>query len=162
IVLEQHDRPGGFCHHWVRRARDHETGQRLLFRFDSGVHDFSGWWPDGTLDVLLKRLGKIDAVSWRRLDHRFLYDGYQLAVRRDGGALVARLGERFPDDAAGIATRFDEIHRIYIAMYSTTRFHGGFPGAPLTAADAMASAREHPLAAAWVARPWREFVTRRV
>lgn len=162
IVLEQHDRPGGFCHHWLRRARDPATGERLLFRFDSGVHDFSGWWPDGTLDVLLRRLGLSEAVSWRRMDHRFVHDGRVVDVPRDWRALVSRLGEEFPHEAAGIAALFDEIHKIYIAMYSTARFHGGFPGAPLTAADAMAFAKEHPLAAAWVARPWRQFVTRHV
>lgn len=75
IVLEQHDRPGGYCHHWIRRARDKETGARLIFRFDSGVHDFSGWWPGGTLDVLLQRLKLSHAVDWRRMDHRFVYEG---------------------------------------------------------------------------------------
>ncbi|HWK14386.1 MAG TPA: NAD(P)/FAD-dependent oxidoreductase [Rhizobiaceae bacterium] len=162
IVLEQHDRPGGFCHHWIRRARDPETGQRLIFRFDSGVHDFSGWWPDGTLDVLLKRLGKTGAVSWRQLDHRFLFDGRELDVPRDWRLLVSRLGDMFPADAAGIARLFDEIHRIYIAMYSTASYHNGFPGAPLTARDAMTFASEHPIAAAWVARPWRSFAARHV
>jgi phytoene dehydrogenase-like protein len=162
LVVEQHDRPGGFCHHWIRRARDHQTGERLLFRFDSGVHDFSGWWPDGTLDVLLRRLGKTDAVSWRQLDHRFDFDGRQLDVPRDWRLLVTRLGEMFPHEAAGIARLFDEIHAIYVAMYSTARYHNGFPGAPLTPADAMSFAKEHPLAAAWVARPWRAFAGRHV
>lgn len=162
IVLEQHDRPGGFCHHWLRRARDEKTRERLLFRFDSGVHDFSGWWPDGTLDVLLKRLGVADAVSWLRLDHRFVYDGRRLDVPRDWRALVTRLGDQFPHDAAGIAVLFEEIHQIYLAMYSTARYHNGFPGAPQTPADAMAFAKEYPLAAAWVARPWRMLATRHV
>lgn len=162
LVVEQHDRPGGFCHHWIRRARDPETGERLIFRFDSGVHDFSGWWPDGTLDVLLRRLGKTGAVDWRRLDHRFIFDGRQLDVPRDWQGLVARLGEMFPHQADAIAALFDEIHRIYVAMYSTARYHNGFPGAPTTPEDAMAFAREHPAAAAWVARPWRTFVGRHV
>jgi all-trans-retinol 13,14-reductase len=162
IVFEQHDRPGGFCHHWIRRARDQQTRERLLFRFDSGVHDFSGWWPDGTLDVLLKRLGKAGAVSWRRLDHRFDYDGLRLDVPRQWRGLIDLLGRQFPHDAAGIARLFDEIHEIYGAMYATARYHNGFPGAPQTPADAMAFAREFPLAAAWVDRPWRSFIDRHV
>ncbi len=162
LVVEQHDRPGGFCHHWIRRTRDEAAGARLLFRFDSGVHDFSGWWPDGTLDVLLRRLGKTGAVDWRRLDHRFVFDGRRLDVPRDRQALAARLGALFPHEAAGIAALFDEIHRIYVAMYSTARYHNGFPGAPTTPQDAMAFAREHPAAAAWVSRPWRAFVSRHV
>ncbi|MGI6856230.1 phytoene desaturase family protein [Mesorhizobium sp. 1B3] len=162
IVFEQHDRPGGFCHHWIRRARDQETRERLLFRFDSGVHDFSGWWPDGTLDVLLRRLGKADAVSWRRLDHRFDYDGFRLDVPREWRGLIDLLGRRFPHDAAGIARLFDEIHEIYGAMYATARYHNGFPGAPQTPKDAMAFASEFPLAAAWVDRPWRTFIGRYV
>lgn len=162
VVFEQHDRPGGFCHHWIRRARDQETRERLLFRFDSGVHDFSGWWPDGTLDVLLKRLGKGGAVSWQRLDHRFDYDGLRLDVPREWRGLIDLLGRQFPQDAAGIATLFGEIHEIYRAMYATARYHNGFPGAPQTPADAMAFAREFPLAAAWVDRPWRAFIGRYV
>lgn len=162
IVLEQHDRPGGFCHHWIRRARDRETQQRLLFRFDSGVHDFSGWWPDGTLDVLLKRLVKSDAVSWRQLDHRFDYDGVRIDVPREWRDLVDRLARQFPREATGIARLFDEIHEIYRAMYATARHHNGFPGAPQTPADAMAFAREFPLAAAWMERPWRRFLERHV
>src|SRR5690606_21261165 len=98
LVVEQHDRPGGFCHHWIRRARDDESGKKLIFRFDSGVHDFSGWWPDGTLDVLLRRLGKTGAVDWRRLDHRFIFEGRQLDVPRDWQQLVARLGAMFPHE----------------------------------------------------------------
>ncbi len=162
LVVEQHDRPGGFCHHWIRRARDEDTGARMIFRFDSGVHDFSGWWTNGTLDVLLRRLGKAGAVDWRRLDHRFVFDGRQLDVPREWQELVVRLGEMFPHEASGIATLFDEIHRIYVAMYSTARYHNGFPGAPTTAQDAMAFAKEHPAAAAWVSRPWRIFAARHV
>lgn len=162
LVVEQHDRPGGFCHNWIRRARDEATGARLIFRFDSGVHDFSGWWPDGTLDVLLRRLGKASAVDWRRLDHRFVFDGRQLDVPRDRHALAVRLGAIFPHEATGIAALFDEIHRIYVAMYSTARYHNGFPGAPTTSQDAMAFAKEHPAAAAWIARPWRAFAGRHI
>ena len=161
-VVEQHDRPGGFCHHWLRRGRDEANGGRLLFRFDSGVHDFSGWWPGGTLDVLLRRLGKIRAISWRRLDHSFIHDEHRLDVPRDWRKFVAELGERFPHEARGIAALFDEIFQIYNSMYSTTEYHDGFPGAPQTAEDAMAFARAHPLAAAWVDRPWKVFIDRHV
>lgn len=162
VVVEQHDRPGGYCHHWLRRGRDETTGDRLLFRFDSGVHDFSGWWPGGTLDVLLRRLGKANAISWRRLDHSFVHDRRRLDVPRDWRELVTRLGERFPHEAEGIAALFEEIHQIYLSMYSTTEYHHGFPGAPQTPADAMAFAKAHPLAAAWVDRPWKTFISRHV
>lgn len=162
VVVEQHDRPGGFCHHWIRRGRDEQTRERLLFRFDSGVHDFSGWWPGGTLDVLLRRFGKSRAISWRRLDHSFIHDGRRLDVPRDWRELVARLGERFPHEAQGIAALFEEIHQIYRSMYSTTAYHHGFPGAPQTPEDAMDFARAHPLAAAWIDRPWKVFIDRHV
>lgn len=162
VVVEQHDRPGGFCHHWIRRGRDEGNPERLLFRFDSGVHDFSGWWPGGTLDVLLRRLGKARAISWRRLDHCFIHDEHRLDVPRDWRALVAELGRRFPHEARGITALFDEIFQIYNSMYSTTEYHDGFPGAPQRPEDAMAFARAHPLAAAWVDRPWKLFINRHV
>ena len=72
-VFEQHDLPGGFAHNWLRRARvrDPETGQPLVFRFDSGVHDVSGWHEGGTVRTLFERLGIAAPEDWVRLDHRY-------------------------------------------------------------------------------------------
>ena len=56
LVVESHDRPGGSCTSWLRKARlrDGAVGQ---FIFDSGVQDFSGLGPSGSLRWLLTELG---------------------------------------------------------------------------------------------------------
>ncbi|MBB5048572.1 hypothetical protein HNR60_003340 [Rhodopseudomonas rhenobacensis] len=72
IVCEHHVVPGGFAHHWLRRARERDptTGDKLVFRFDSGVHDISGWQPGGPVRCVFERLGIAGDLQWQRLDHR--------------------------------------------------------------------------------------------
>ena len=163
-VFEQHDLPGGFAHTWLRRARvrDPKTGQPLVFRFDSGVHDVSGWHEGGTVRNLFDRLGLAAPGDWVRLDHRYVIDGLALDVPRDWQAWRDRLAAAFPREGEGIVTLFAEVRDIYDAMFSTMQHWGGFPGMPGTAEAALAFARANPLAVAWMDRPWSEFVARRV
>ncbi len=161
-VFEQHDAPGGFAHNWLRRVpgRDPETGRKLVFRFDSGVHDVSGWHEGGTVRSLFRRLGIADRLTWRRLDHRYVVDGLSIDVPRDWRLYVARLGELFPAERQGIAALFDEIFAIYTAMFSTAALHSGIPGTPANPERLLAFARSHPLAVEWMGRPWDAFVSR--
>jgi len=163
-VYEQHDLPGGFAHNWLRRARvrDPATGEPVIFRFDSGVHDVSGWHEGGTVRTLFERLGIADPEGWARLDHHYVIDGLTLDVPRDGQAWCDRLATAFPQEVEGIRALFTEVRTIYDAMFSTARHWGGFPGMPGTAEAALAFARANPLAVAWMDRPWSEFVARHV
>lgn len=161
-VHEQHDLPGGFAHTWPRRARgrDPETGAPLLFRFDSGVHDISGWQVGGPLRAVFDRLGIADAVEMRRLDHRHWDHGAVFDVPRDPTAHAEALAARHPADAAGLRRFFAETREVLDAMYSTGEGRGGIPGTPATPEALLTFARAHPLAAAWMSRPWAEFVAR--
>lgn len=161
-VFDQHDVPGGFAHNWLRRVRgrDADTGRKLVFRFDSGVHDVSGCHEGGTLDALFRRLGIADRLKWRRLDHRYVLDGVSIDVSRDWRLYVARLGELFPDQKQAIAALFDEAFAIYTAMFSTAAGNSGIPGTPSDADRLLAFARSHPLAVEWMDRPWDAFVSR--
>ena len=95
-VFEQQVLPGGYCHSWLRKAR--HDGEPLVFRFDAGPHDFSGAFPGGTLDKLLRRLGCADAIDWRRLDYRFLRaDGETFDPPRDWRAHAQALAQRYLD-----------------------------------------------------------------
>ena len=163
-VFEQHDLPGGFAHNWLRRARvrDPETGAPLVFRFDSGVHDVSGWHEGGTVRALFERLGIAAPEDWVRLDHCYVIDGLALDVPRDWQAWRDRLAAVFPQEAEGIRALWGEIHAIYRAMFATTQHWGGFPGMPGTPAAVLDFANVHPLAVAWMDRPWSELVARHV
>ncbi|MFC5771171.1 phytoene desaturase family protein [Thauera sinica] len=163
-VFEQHDVPGGFSHTWLRRARvrDPQSGEPLVFRFDSGVHDVSGWHPGGTVRSVFERLGIAREDEWVRLDHRYMLDGRTLDVPRDWRAWVERLAAEFPHEAAGLRALFGDIHAVYEAMFSTAAERGGIPGTPGTPRALLEFALRHPLAVAWLDRPWQDFVERHV
>lgn len=163
-VFEQHDLPGGFAHNWLRRARvrDPETGKPLIFRFDSGVHDVSGWQEGGTVRALFERLDIAEPDAWVRLDHRYVIDGLSLDVPRDWQAWRDRLVAAFPNEAMGLRSLFHEVRTIYDAMFSTTRYWGGFPGIPAEPDEMMAFAEANPLAVDWMDEPWGDFRQRHV
>lgn len=159
-VFEQHEVPGGFAHTWLRRARacDPDSGASLVFRFDAGVHDVSGWHPGGTVRSVFERLGIAHEDEWVRLDHRYVLDGRAIDVPRDWRAWVERLATEFPHEAAGLRALFADIHAIHEAMFSTAAERGGIPGTPGTPQALLAFARRHPLAVAWLDRPWQDLV----
>ncbi|MDO9709814.1 phytoene desaturase family protein [Paracraurococcus lichenis] len=161
-VHEQHDLPGGFAHTWPRRARgqDPATGEVLRFRFDSGVHDISGWQAGGPLRRVFARLGIEDAVEMRRLDHRYWDHGTVFDPPRDPAAHAEALAALHPEDADGIRALFAELRTLYDSMYATGEGRGGIPGTPPTPEALLAFAAAHPFAAAWMARPWDAFLAR--
>lgn len=158
LVAEQHVVPGGFCHHWIRKQR--HGGQPRLFRFDSGVHDFSGIWPGGPIDSVSTRLGL--SLDWLRLDHTYHIDGRSLDVPRDARAYAALLGREFPGSAAGIAALFEDIRAVFDGMYATAVESGGIPLGPRSPRTMMAFPKNHPAAYHWMQRPFAELVDRHV
>lgn len=147
-VFEQHDKPGGFCHHWEGQAGPPE--HPLVFRFDAGVHDVSGIHPGGTVHALLQRLNLGNAVDWRRLDHGFFDACGAWAVPRGWDAFVAALAQRHPDDAAALRAALALLKRIHTGMFATAAERGGVPGQPRTVPGLLVFAREHPEAVRWM------------
>lgn len=163
-VFEHHNVPGGFAHTWVRRARgrDPQSGEKLIFRFDSGVHDVSGWQPGGPVRSVFERLGIAGEAEWLRLDHRYVIDGKTIDVPRDWRAYARSIGQYYPEESAGIAALFADVELIYRAMFSTAGARGGIPGSPSTPEAVLEFARTNPLAVEWMERPWTELVGRHV
>ena len=162
-VHEQHEVTGGFGHNWARlaRPRDH-TGASLRFRFDSGVHDISGWQDDGSVRAVFARLGIEGAVEMRRLDHRFWTMGEVFDPPCGPAAYADALAALHPEDAAGLRHALAEIHDILLAMISTGAERGGIPGPPRTLGAKLAFLRANPLAVTWLPRRWTDFVARHV
>ena len=156
VVAEQHVVPGGFAHTWLRKGRDGDA--RPVFRFDAGVHDVSGWWDGAPVHGLLRRLGLLGRLDWRRMDHRFVDDGNIFDVPRDWDTYVTALAARFPADLEGVRRTMGEIRSIHHAMYSEAPQRSGVPGAPRSVAGMLAFARRHPLAVRWMRRPFAEFL----
>ena len=64
IVAEQHVVAGGYCQHWIRKVR--HAGAVRAFRFDGGLHDFSGVRDGATITELLRNPSETVALSLHR------------------------------------------------------------------------------------------------
>ena len=80
LVVEAHDRVGGYCSSWTRtvRGRDGAMGR---FTFDAGVQDISGLGPKGAVLRLLRAIEAEERVVWRRVFHRYVQNGMSLTSR---------------------------------------------------------------------------------
>ncbi len=159
-VFDQHVLPGGYCHHYPRKAR--HDGKPVLYRFDAGPHDFSGVWEGGTILGLLNRLGVADRIEWRRVDHSYVTAEGRLDPPRDWREYARMIGAKHPESAAGVMALFEEIHAIFEDMYSTGRDRSGIPGMPATMEALLAFPKERPAAFKWMNRPFAELVAAHV
>lgn len=156
VVVEQHVLPGGFSHTWLRKGKDGDA--RPVFRFDSGVHDISGWWDGAPVHGVFRRLGLEHRIDWRRLDHRYVSPHAIFDVPRRWDEYVEQLVAAYPSVAVGIRSAMSDIRAIHAAMYSGAREHSGIPGEPQTVEGMLAFARQHPLAVRWLDKPFHEFL----
>lgn len=146
LVVESHDRPGGSCTSWLRKARlrDGTVGR---FIFDSGVQDFSGLGPGGALRWLQSELGLGSRLAWRRVRHRYHLDDLVIDVPATAEGFAQKLIEMFPGEARGLADFFRTISTIYKDLGD----HGGAkPGLPQTAAEREQWVARHPVSAQWM------------
>ncbi|HYD67545.1 NAD(P)/FAD-dependent oxidoreductase [Azospirillum sp.] len=148
-VLEAHDRPGGFCSSWERKARTPD-GRIGLFDFDAGVHDISGAHPHGPIGHLLRTVGVEDRVTWLPVDRGVLADGRYRRLPDDADGLEALLAAEFPGSAAGIHAFLAAMRGIYDDLYRGCG-ERGLPHIP----DTLAAMRAYPVTCPHSAR-WRE------
>src|SRR5258705_3983667 len=99
LIVERHDRPGGYAHAFRRRG----------YRFDSAVHLVSGCEPvpfegGGVLHDLLSSLGVRDRCDFARVDpcYRVEWPGLSLDAPCDLDRFADAHGQRFPNEAKGI------------------------------------------------------------
>ena len=156
LVVEAHDRPGGYCSSWRRTLR--RDDQVMNFVFDAGVQDISGLGPGGPLRILLDQLGAQGRLDWRRVRHLYVQDGLRLDVPATAAALAAHLSDLFPGEASGIAAFFAEIETVYDDLYADIELTGGVP-MPQTTPDARLSwPVRHPIGWKWLHRPFHELL----
>ncbi|WP_165929082.1 phytoene desaturase family protein [Shimia isoporae] len=156
-VFEQHSVVGGFAHNWSRRARDKETGERLLFRFDSGIHDVSGTFEGGPVDAILKDIGVDGNIRWVPTYRRCTILGKTINMPRSWPEYVAMLSNLFADETDEIEAFCAAVKAIHAAMYETGN-QNGIPGRPENAQEIARFASSFPLAARWMRRPWPAFL----
>lgn len=155
-VFEQHDKPGGFCHCWEGTAWVDD--RPLVFRFDAGVHDISGWHEGVTVGAMLARLGLANSLQARRLDHAFVDARGHWLAPRDWDGFVASIARRHPESADPLRALLSDLRTICASMYSTAADRGGVPGQPSTVEGLIRFAAAHPLATRWMQRPLAELM----
>jgi prolycopene isomerase len=95
LLVERHDRPGGYAHGFKRRG----------FQFDSGVHLVSGCGPSGysggsTIHKISTAAGLDPDAIFIPIEAyaRAVYPAYEIRLRSGEEALVAGLAECFPQE----------------------------------------------------------------
>ncbi|MCF6203500.1 MAG: NAD(P)/FAD-dependent oxidoreductase [Methylococcaceae bacterium] len=104
LVLEAHDRPGGYAHGFKRKK----------YQFDSGVHLISGCGEQGYSggQVIYKTLQSLDLldeiefISINPFSHA-IYPGLSLGLPQTIEHFVNVLAERFPDEREGLKSLTD-------------------------------------------------------
>lgn len=104
LVVEQHDRPGGYVHGFRRRR----------YHFDSAVHLISGCASDGypgaqVIDKTLNVLGVRGEIDFIRIDPFAVavYPGIRTALPQTIDAFVQRMGALFPSQIEGLKKFID-------------------------------------------------------
>lgn len=99
LVVERHDRPGGYTHGF----------QRGRYRFDPAVHLTTGCEPaavgdPAVIDLLLRRLGVRDRCAFLPVDPLYtaVFPGARFDVPTGVAAFIHAHAERFPHEARGI------------------------------------------------------------
>lgn len=156
-VFERYTRPGGFCHSWTRKVD--VDGRTMRFRFDGGVHDISGAHSGGTVDTVLRRLGKREAVEWLRMEQEHILPGLRFRVPPRLDELTGLLARQFPAESGQISVFFATMDAVRSGMYATARHAGGVPSGPRSVDEALRLAYDFPEMVKWIDRPFQSLVT---
>ncbi len=99
LVLEQHDKPGGYM----------TTFERGDYRFEVSTHMMDGLGPDGPTRDLFKKLGILDKVQLIKLDpvYRLISQEFTADIPGDRQAYLKLLTEKFPHEADGLTDLFN-------------------------------------------------------
>jgi prolycopene isomerase len=99
VVLEQHDRPGGYAHSFKRKR----------YLFDSGVHLISGCGMDGyqggqLIRKILQSISVYDQLEFIQVNPfaNADYPGIQIGLPISIDAFVSTLAKHFPDQEQGL------------------------------------------------------------
>jgi len=107
LVLERYLIPGGSAGYFERQG----------YRFDVGASMIFGFGTEGTTNLLTRALAavgqQLETIPDACQIHYHLPQGLTLKVHRDYEAFLGELGDRFPDERAGIRKFYDECWQIF-------------------------------------------------
>ncbi len=107
LVLERYLIPGGSAGYFERQG----------YRFDVGASMIFGFGTEGTTNLLTRALAAVgqhlETIPDACQIHYHLPQGLALKVHRDYEQFLAELGDRFPQERAGIRKFYDECWQIF-------------------------------------------------
>ncbi len=108
LVLEHHAVPGGYAHEF----------RRSKFRFEVALHALDGVAPGGWTYTILKELGVLDRLKFRRLDpfYSARFGDDEIVVPADMFTYEADLIRRFPHEASGIRSLVDAMLQVFFQV----------------------------------------------
>lgn len=107
LVLEQHDKPGGFCTSWERYVK--HKNKKLRFVFDAGVHDIAFFGQYSQVSQLMRELNIENRIEWMRMDQEYFLPDLQLKVPRRLEDYIEVLSNQFPAERQALISYFQEI-----------------------------------------------------
>ncbi len=107
LVCEQHEVPGGWTHSFTLEG----------YRFNTGVHYIGELGQEERLRQIYEELGVSQDLAFLEptpdaYDHIFI-GGERFDIPKGKGAYIARLKERFPQEASGIDQLFRQVGDIF-------------------------------------------------
>jgi phytoene desaturase len=128
LVVERHDRPGGYVHAF----------QRKQYHFDATTHFVEGCTPGGPIDGLLRYLGVRERCDFLRIDpfYTAIYPGFRLQAPLGTEAFLQAYLGHFPAEAAGLRHLLEACSRINgeiqllpaeLSLWDIVRLPGQFP-----------------------------------
>lgn len=94
LIVEQHDKPGGYCTSFKRRG----------FTFDAAAHSFGSFRNGGHVRKILTGLGLDEIINIRRHDPSdiIISPDFKLTFRNDVEATISGLSKVFPEEKRNI------------------------------------------------------------
>lgn len=101
LLIDQHDRPGGYA----------STFQRGPFTLEVGLHEMDGPGPKDVKTRIFKELGLFDHLEFLPLPefYRFVNGRLDFCMSHDPKQAADELKALFPEEAAGIDAYFDRL-----------------------------------------------------
>lgn len=150
LVLERHNKVGGYAHQFLRKA-----GPGIEYRFDVALHITGGFDQGASLRLLFEDMGLWDRIEVKRLDKimHSVFPDFEFTLPTDKRLFRQRLIQQFPDDKRGIDSLLDALDRFGEEL-AAMRSHRGTRGA--SPADL---ARAYPTVARYMTASLRELVS---
>lgn len=152
LMLEQHDRVGGYCTSFRRKD----------FVFDGGVESISGLGEKGPVRHLFRELGLDPEGFFVRTREEYIIGDRRIKVSDNMEEFGEILGKEFSQEKENISRFFQEVKEVYREIYQDVEKTGGTPLPPVLIYQVMGKKalldypRDHSHHYRWMRKSFQE------